>query len=64
MCGHLRSSGTGLSLTVTNDAYTDQVGLVHDGTEGDAKGIAEFTTFVDGSRSLGVDVTVTQSTKS
>ena len=50
-------SGTGLGLTVTNDASDDEVGLVHDGTEGHAQGVAELTTFVDGAWSLGVDVT-------
>ena len=50
-------SGTGLGLTVTNDASDDEVGLVHDSTEGDAESIAEFATFVDRARGLGVDVT-------
>ena len=50
-------SGTGLGLTVTNDASDDEVGLVHDGTEGHAQGVAELTTLVDGSGGLSVDVT-------
>ena len=55
--GYSRCSGASLGLTVTDDAYTDQVGLVHDSTEGDTKSIAELTTFVDGSWSFCVDVT-------
>ena len=54
---HSRCSGTSLSLTITDNTDTDQVGLVHDSTEGDTKSIAELTTFVDGAWSLGVDVT-------
>ena len=50
-------SGTGLGLTVTNDASDDEVGLVHDGTEGHAQSVAELTTLVDGSGGLSVDVT-------
>ena len=56
--GYSRCSGASLGLTVTNYTYTDQVGFVHDGTEGDAEGVTEFTTFVDGTRGLGIDVTV------
>ena len=55
--GYSRCCGASLGLTVTDDAYTDQAGLVHDSTEGDTKSIAELTTFVDGAWSLGVDVT-------
>ena len=52
-----RCSGASLGLTVPNDTYTDQVGLVHDSAEGDTKSIAELTTFVDGSWSLRIDMT-------
>ena len=53
----VRCSRAGLSLTVADHAYTDKIGLVHDGTERDTERIAELTTLVDGSGSLSVDVT-------
>ena len=55
--GYSRCCGASLGLTVTNDAFTDQVGLVHDSTEGNAQSVSELTTLVDGSRGLSVDVT-------
>ena len=50
-------SGAGLGLTITNDAGDDEIGLVHDSTEGNAQGVSELTTLVDGSWSFCIDVT-------
>ena len=56
---NLRRGRASLCFTITDYADDDQVGLVHDSTEGDAESVAELSTFVDGSRGLCVDVTVT-----
>ncbi len=50
-------SGTCFGLTVTDNAGNDEIGFVHDGTEGDAEGVPKLTTFVDGAWSSSVDMT-------
>ena len=52
-----RCCGTGLGFTITDDTDTDEIGLVHDSAERDTESISQFTTFVDGTRGLGIDVT-------
>jgi hypothetical protein len=52
------SGGASLCLTVTDDAADDEVWVVHDGAEGDAEGVAELTTLVDGSWSFCVDMAI------
>ena len=51
-------SRTGLALSVTDHSDSDVIGLVHDGAVRDSKTVAEFTTLVDGTRSLSVHLLV------
>ena len=46
------SSGSSLTLTITNDSNGDHVGLVHDTTVCDSEAVSKFTTFVDSSWGL------------
>jgi hypothetical protein len=46
------SSGSSLTLTITNDSNSDHVGFVHDTTVRDSKTVTKFTTFVNSSGSL------------
>ena len=55
---YVRCSGASLGFTVADYADNDEIWLVHDSTERDTERIPEFTTLVDGSWSLSVDVTV------
>ena len=55
---YVRCSGASLGFTVADYADNDEIWLVHDSTERDAECICEFTTLVDGSWSLSIDVTV------
>jgi hypothetical protein len=48
-----RGSGATLALAVTDDSNSDAVRRVHDRSVGDGEGIAELTTLVDRTRSLG-----------
>lgn len=48
--GSQRSS---LTLTITNNGESDEVGMVEDGTKGMGEGVSQLTTLVKGSGRLG-----------
>jgi len=50
------SGGTGLCFAIAYDAAYNEVWVVHDGAKGGTECVAEFTAFVDCTRSFGVDV--------
>lgn len=50
-------SGAGLGFTVTDDAGYDEVGLIYDCSEGDTERVSQLSTFMDSTRSFGIDVT-------
>ena len=47
------SQRPGLTLTITDDSESDQVGVVEDGTKGMGEGVSQLTTLVEGSGRLG-----------
>jgi hypothetical protein len=52
-----RRCWTALCLSVTNDTSNYQIRLVHDSSESDSKSVPQFTTLMNGTRCLGIDVT-------
>ena len=56
--GRLRSCRSSLGFAITNYNGSYEIWLIHDITERNVKSIAELAAFMDGARSLGIDVTV------
>jgi hypothetical protein len=50
------SSGSSLTLTITNDSNSDHVGFVHDTTVRDSETVSKFSSFVDGTGGLMSEV--------
>jgi hypothetical protein len=47
------SQRSSLTLSITDDGESDQVGVVEDGTKGMGEGVSQLTTLVKGSGRLG-----------
>jgi hypothetical protein len=54
--GRSRCRGSRLGFTISNDASHDEIGVIHDGAERHGQRIPQFSAFVNGAGSLGIDV--------